>query len=360
MVLTVGVEEEFHLVSRETWRATAAAVPVLDALDGDDVVAELKQSVVESNSRPVVELAELAEDLRRLRAELVAAGREVGVAPLAAGTPPLVDDSATGTFPKERYERMSGRFPQESRAQLVCGCQAQVGIDDAGVAIEVINRSRRFAPVMLALTASSPLWFGQDTGWASYRTHVWGQWPGTGMPGRFSDPEDYDATVRALITAGVILDVGMVYFDIRRSARNPTVEFRICDSLPSVGDAVTMAGLWRAIAQTCLDETSADASGSPPRIELLRAARLQAAHHGITGDLVDPVALRMVPASRAVESLLEALRPALAAVGDTDVVEAGVRRMIDGDGWAGRIRGWHDAGMPTPDLVARLCEVTAE
>jgi carboxylate-amine ligase len=358
VVLTVGVEEEFHLLNRETWRATAAALPVLHAVESDDIVPELKQSVVETNSHAVTELGELAHDLRRMRADLAGAGRDVGVALLAAGTPPLVDDSANGTFPKERYERMTERYPQESRAQLVCGCQTHVGIEDPGLAVEVINRARRFAPVMLALTASSPLWFGHDTGWASYRTRVWGQWPGTGMPGVFSGPEEYDRTVQALIDAGMILDPGMVYFDIRRSAHNPTVEFRICDSMPSVDDAVTIAGLWRAIAQTCIDESHVGESMIQPRIELLRAARLQAARHGVAGDLVDPVAHRLVPAAEAISSMLDTVRQALVSAGDLDLVEDGVRRMLEGEGWAGRIRAEMAGGVTPADIAKHLSEET--
>jgi carboxylate-amine ligase len=358
VVLTIGVEEEFHLLDRATWQATAAALPVLAAVDSEDIVPELKQSVVETNSRAVTELGELAEDLRRLRSELMSASRDVGVAPLAAGTPPVVDDSASGTFPKERYERMTERYPEESRAQLVCGCQTHVGIEDPELAVEVINRARRFAPVMLALTASSPLWFGHDTGWASFRTRVWGQWPGTGMPGVFSGPEEYGATVQALIDAKMILDPGMVYFDIRRSAHNPTVEFRICDSVPSVDDAVTIAGLWRAIAQTCIDESYVGEPMIQPRIELLRAARLQAARHGVTGDLVDPVAHRLVPAPDAIFRMFETVRQALVTAGDLNIVEDGVRRMLEGGGWAGRIRRHLTGGATAAAVAQHLSEVT--
>src|SRR5579875_1317023 len=137
MPLTLGVEEEFHLVDRETRHSVAAAEQVLRQLNDDDaVVPELKRSVVESNSAVCTTLGELAADLARLRGDLVAAADRAGV--VASGSVPLVDASALKAYPKDRYARMSRRFATAAQEQVVCGVQTQVGIADRELAVQVL------------------------------------------------------------------------------------------------------------------------------------------------------------------------------------------------------------------------------
>ena len=137
----------------------------------------------------------------------------------------------------------------------------------------------------------------------------------------------------------------MIYFDARLSDSYPTVEIRVCDVMPTVDEAVTLAGLCRALVSTC-------AVGDPApaiRPELLRAAFWRAARWGMTDDLVDlrgeP---RLVPAWALVEQLLECVGDALDAAGDSDRISAGLARIrAEGTG-AARQRA---AGDPAATLA---------
>jgi carboxylate-amine ligase len=355
MTMTIGVEEEFHLVDRGSRRSTDAAATVLRGVGrNEELVPELKASMVESNSAVVTELRDLRADLADLRRDLGAAAAEVGAGLVAAGTAPLHGDRALRTYPKERYLQMSEEFPSLEREQVVAGVQTQVGIDDRDIAVQVVSRAQRFTPVMLALAAGSPFWDGEDTGYASWRTRVWERWPSAGPTAPFGTAEEYDETVDGLLAGGTIRDRGMVYFDVRVSAHQPTVEFRICDAVDRLDDVVMLAGLWRAIAMTCIAEIDRPGAEPPPRVELVRSARWQAARHGLTGALVDPATGEAVSAETAVRSLLSAVWPALEETGDLDLVQERVAAVLAEGGPARRQRAAltrHDSMEAVVDLL---------
>jgi glutamate---cysteine ligase / carboxylate-amine ligase len=356
--LTIGVEEEFHLVDAATRRSTAGADAVLGRT-GDEVVAELKASVVETNSDTCTTLDELTESLRERRRELIEAAAAHGLRPLAAGSAPLVDPDALEPSDGERYQQMSARYGPVAQAQVVAGLQTHVGIDDRELAVQVMNRATRFAPVLLALSASSPYWFGRDSGWASARTRVWGRWPSAGIPGRFADVGEYDRLVEDMVATGTILDPGMVYFDVRLSQHNPTVEFRSCDSTARLAEAVTLAGLWRALAATCLADVESSGGPPPARTELLRAAAHQAASAGLAGRLLHPLSLRPVPAADAVDALLAAVGPALDDAGDGERVRSGVADLLRAGGSATEQRRRFEATGGLEPVVDELLDLTA-
>src|SRR3978361_445934 len=133
--------------------------------------------------------------------------------------------------------------------QLICGTQVHVGVADRDLAIEIAQRVARDLPVPLALSASSPFWNGQDTGYASIRTTVWQRWPTAGATGPLASAAEYDALLADLISSGVIADAKMAYFDVRPSSHAPTLELRVCDGCPLVDDAGPIAGLVRALVR---------------------------------------------------------------------------------------------------------------
>ena len=78
-----------------------------------------------------------------------------------------------------------------------------------------------------------------------------------------------------MIDAGAMLDDGMVYWDVRPSAKFPTVEVRVADVPATVAETVLLATLTRAAVMTALAEH--DRGLPAPRIDdhVLRAAVLE-------------------------------------------------------------------------------------
>jgi carboxylate-amine ligase len=221
-------------------------------------------------------------------------------------------------------------------------------------------------PTLLAMSASSPCFQGEDTGYASYRTVVVSRWPTVGPPPDFASAQEYDRTVATLIDSGVISDAGMIYFDARLSARYPTVEIRVADACPCVDDAVLIAALARALVVTAVradDATPGDpqpeaALPESPQV-LSRAATWRAARSGLDGLLLDPRTNRAVPAVDLVHALLAHLRPVLDDRGEWQVVAQLCDALLARGPSARRQRAALQRGASPADLVAELAAETA-
>src|SRR3954447_105432 len=318
---TLGAEEELHLIDLDRWELSARAPQILSRLPSAFYSAEIQRTTVETNTTVVRTLADLRAELLRLRRNLVEAAAKENLGVAAVGTAPrstYADFELTSTG---RYSRMHEQYRLLVDEQLICGTQIHVGIEDRDVAVEIAQRIARDLPVLLALSASSPYWNGQDTGYASIRTIIWQRWPSAGATGPLGSAAEYDQLLADLIRSGVIADAKMAYFDVRPSAHVPTLELRVCDACPLVDDAVLIAGLFRALVRTAELEIEA---GEPRRLRPLplhRAALWQAARGGLAGRLLDdsdhPAP---APATEVVQDLIARLRPALEEAGDYEEV----------------------------------------
>jgi carboxylate-amine ligase len=329
--LTLGVEEEYQLLDAATGdlRGASAAVlghtrPVL----GDTVQPELFDAQIEIATPVCRHLEEVAAELAGRRAVVAAAAEAQACRLGAAGTHPFARWEEHRVTPKERYLELAAEYGQVARETMIFGCHVHVGIPDPDDRIEVMNRVRPWLAVLLALSANSPFWEGVDTGYASFRTEVFRRWPTTGTPARFAGWDEYQGAVTVLVEAGAISDATKLYWDVRPSARFPTLEFRIADVCLRVDEAVTLAGLFRGLAGAALDAAAADRPPPDPRPEVLEAAVWRAAREGLDGQLLDPVAGRLVPATELVGHVLDVARPTLSALGDWSQVAGGVERLL--------------------------------
>jgi glutamate---cysteine ligase / carboxylate-amine ligase len=323
---SIGVEEEFLLVEPETGRPTAMAGTVLQAAreaggSGDDeppLEAELQQEQVETASPPSRSLNDLHRELRRCRASAAAAAREAGVQLAALATSPVLVEPST--FGSDRYQRMTEAYGLTAHEQLTCGCHVHVGISSPAEGIAVLDRAGPWLAPLLALSANSPFWHGQDSSYASYRYQAWGRWPSSGPTAPFGTPAAYQRTLDAMVRTGALLDTGMVYFDARLSEHYPTIEIRIADVCLRAEDAVLIAALARALVET---EARAERAGLPAphaRVEILRLAAWRASRSGLDEKLISPVTGRPEPAQAVVRLLVDHVRDAVADAGDEDTV----------------------------------------
>jgi carboxylate-amine ligase len=338
---TVGVEEEYQIINCETRELQSRAERVLKKAReavGDEVTPELYLSQIEIGTPVCRTLEEVRAELTRLRGEIIAAARESGNGIAAAGTHPFSHWEEQQLTPKARYIGISQDYQQLAREHLIFGCHVHVGISDREAAIQVMNRSRPWLAVMLALAANSPFWLGADTGYNSFRTELWRRWPMAGTPHVFSSRAEYDRLVEALVSTESIEDGTKIYWDVRPSARFETLEFRITDVCLTIDEAVMTAALARALVRTCYAEVMRDEAMADVRPELLRAAKWRAARYGLDADLVDVVSGRAHPAREMVEKFLAFLRPSLEEHGEWEETSALVRETLDGGNGATRQR----------------------
>ncbi|CAL9473222.1 Putative glutamate--cysteine ligase 2 [Streptomyces sp. enrichment culture] len=330
---TVGVEEEYLLADPVTGQLAAraekvrAAAGVRPFVTAREIQPELLQAQVEVATPVCHTLEEVGGHLLRLRHAVAGAAEEHGCRIMPSGTPVARVVTPVPVTEQSRYRAMQRQAPQLVAEQLVNGMHVHVGVADRSLRVEALNRLRVWLPTLTAMSANSPLWEGQDTGFASWRTIVFSRWPVSGVPPYFAGEADYDRRVRTLLSTGVINDTGQLYWQARLSERYPTVEVRCLDIQLRTDDAVMFTGLVRGVVATAVAEAEAGRPFEDPSPELMRAAMWQAARHGLGGDLIDPSG-RRVRARDMVRRLLDHVTPSLEAAGDTRQVNSLVQRLL--------------------------------
>jgi carboxylate-amine ligase len=338
-VLTFGIEEEFFVVDRRG-HLSQAGDDVVDAAEAaEDVQGELQHELNLSQAEAATDVcsthAEALRQLSGLRADLDRAARARGYRLLPAGAPPLSEVDPPRITPNPRYQRMAEHFGATAWTSLTCGCHVHVAIPDKESGIRVLNSVRPWLPALLAVTANSAIADGYDTGYASWRYHQWSRWPSAGPPPRFASLDEYESIVDGWLRSGAILDRGMIYWDVRLSEKQPTLEFRISDVAATPVEAVLLAVLARGLVATALAD---DAPSPRLSNEVLRGRLWRASKEGVTGACPHPRTGHLESAKVVLDDLIELTAPALEAAGDLDFARERTARLVAEGGGADRQR----------------------
>jgi len=247
---TFGIEEEYHLVDLATRGFAPAPAALMEACEealGKQVAPEFFRSQIEVGTSVCRDFAVARQELAHLRRTIADLAREYGLAPIAASTHPFADKSTLETTQKERYQALARDFAGIGRRLAICGMHVHAGIEDDELRIDLMNQARYFIPHLLMLSTSSPFWQGEDTGLKSYRLAIFHELPRTGLPQRFESYGEYQRTVDVLVKNGVIEDATKIWWDLRPSARFPTLEMRVTDVCTRIDDALSIAALYVCI-----------------------------------------------------------------------------------------------------------------
>jgi glutamate---cysteine ligase / carboxylate-amine ligase len=321
--LTIGVEEEFLLLDAASWHNAPVADAARAYLPSEALAqsrVEFRRSMMEMVTPVCTTLPELRDWLLTNRTAAAVAAARAGARLVAVGATPFGEPDRT-VEDSPRFERISHHYGPIAHDPAVCGCHVHVGVPDREVAVQVVNHLRPWLPVVQALTANSPFHAGVDTGHASWRAVQLVRWPSLGPAPWMETARDYERVVADLIGAGVMLDRSMVLWYARPSDRYPTVEIRVGDVCPTVGDTVLLTGLIRALVATVSGDIAAGRAAVAGPDHLLRAAHWNAAHTGLDGTLLDLVGGRVRPAWELVDALVDRVRPALERHGDAATVD---------------------------------------
>jgi len=244
---TIGIEEEYLLVDKET-RSLVVNPPKsllkeCKELLGNQVTNELLLSQIEIGTKVCHNVQEAHEDLSKLRKNIVEVTARHGLAPIACSTHPFSRWSEQEQTPKDRYELLTREMQAVARRMLICGMHVHVGIDDNDLRIDLMSQLSYFLPHLLSLSCSSPFWNGEDTGLKSYRLTIFDNLPRTGIPSDFHSYSEYEEHIEILTNAGVMEDSTKIWWDIRPSAKYPTLETRIMDVCTRTDDAISLTAL---------------------------------------------------------------------------------------------------------------------
>ena len=316
---SVGIEEEYLLVDKSTRDLCndppGTMVEECAALCGGQVTPEFLRSQIEVGTRPCRTIAEARADLASLRRAVIQVAGRYGLAPIAASTHPFGNWHEQLPTPKERYNILEHDMQAAARRLLICGMHVHVGIADNELRIDLMNQFNYFLPHLLALSCSSPFWEGENTGLRCYRLTVFDALVRTGIPEQFSSYGEYERHVNILRTAGVMEDASKIWWDLRPSARYPTLETRIMDVCTDLDDAACLAALTVCLMRMLYRLRKDNQRWRAYSRMLVSENRWRAMRYGPDEGLIDFGRGEVVPFATLLEELLELVEEDAAALG---------------------------------------------
>ncbi len=318
---TVGIEEEYLIVDRETRdlveRPPAEMWNALGEVLGSQVTQELLKAQVEVGTKVCKNISEAREDLAGLRRDLSKVVNEYGAAIIAASTHPFANWQHQETTEDPRYMRLAADYQHVARQLVICGMHVHVGIEDPHVRLDLMNQVRYMLPHLLALSASSPFWDGVNTGLLAYRLVIFQNLPRTGIAPEFVSWGEYQRYIEILVEAGLIEDASKIWWDIRPSNKYPTLEMRVSDVCTRLEDALTIAALYQCLLSFLYRLKRNNQKWRIYAPSIIEENMWRAQRYGSDGTLVDFGKRELVPMSELIEEIIEVIAQ--------DAIELGVR-----------------------------------
>ncbi len=310
---TIGIEEEYLLVDPETRDLLRDPPDHLmkecEEVLGPQVGHEFLRAQVEVGTKVSATVTEARDDLVRLRNGLRVVAERNGISFIAASTHPFANWADQQITDRARYRMLADDLQTVVRRLVICGMHVHVGIEDPDMRLDLMNQVTYFLPHLLALSTSSPFWNGVETGLKSYRMSVFYSLPRTGLPEHFSSWGEYQRHVDALVGAGVIEDATRLWWDIRPSARYPTIEMRIADISTRVDDGITIAALYLSLLGMLFRRRLDNQRWRSYSNMLISENTWRAQRYGVEGTLADFGKGILVPFADLVEEIIELVRP---------------------------------------------------
>jgi carboxylate-amine ligase len=251
----VGLEWEIALVDRDSRDLRQVAETVLAAVRGPDggehpgIRQELLLNTVELVSAPHPTVRAAGDDLVRYRDQVAGIVDPLRVDLMCAGTHPFAQWAGQRVTDKERYAKLIDRTQWWGRQMLIYGVHMHVGVENRDKVLPIVRALLAYVPHLEALSASSPYWGGQATGYASNRALMFQQLPTAGLPCQFDHWSELEHYVADMAHTGVIDDFTEIRWDIRPSPRFGTVEVRVCDGLPSLAEVLALGAFVQCLVE---------------------------------------------------------------------------------------------------------------
>ncbi|MEV7691933.1 glutamate--cysteine ligase [Microbacterium sp. NPDC089189] len=331
---TVGVEWEVMLADGETGdlvpRAPEILADIEPAVLGErfSVTGELLTNTVEVTSGIGTTVEAAIDDIADAIAAVRAASDPRGIELLCAGSHPFAQWYDQEVTDKTRYHALIERTQWWGRNMMIWGIHVHIGVDDVTKVLPIIGALSTYLPHLQALSASSPFWAGERTGYASNRALVFQQLPTAGLPWDLRDWAQYESYLDDMVRTGVMEDATEVRWDIRPAPRWGTIEIRACDGMSTLPELAAVAALVQCLVEDFSQRL--DRGEELPRLQpwFVRENKWRAARYGLDARVIVDADGRQEPVVDHVRETLERL---------TEVAEvlkcapelAGIRTTLD-------------------------------
>ncbi|MEM8985253.1 MAG: carboxylate-amine ligase [Pseudomonadota bacterium] len=368
--LTLGVEEEYLLVDPHSRDLVTEPTPdfMKDCKEklGERVTPEFLKCQVEVGTPVCDNIADARHHLTALRQTLINTAEKHGMKLMAASTHPFAQWGRQKHTAAERYDHLDEDMGGAIRRMLICGMHVHAGIEDPDLRIDLMNQMRYFLPHLLALSTSSPFWGGHDMAMKCARLGVFDSMPRTDIPDRYESWSEYERTIDRLVSAGVMEDSSKIWWDMRPSARFPTLEMRITDVCTRLDDALCIAALYQSLLRMLARHKQRNMRWRIyPRI-MIEENRWRAQRYGVGKSMIDLGRGDCLPFGALIEEIIEIVAEDANALGCMSEVKHARTILKRGASACRQLETFHDAQKAGADdkqaffrVVDMLIEETA-
>jgi carboxylate-amine ligase len=321
---TIGIEEEYQVIDPDTRELRSYITQILERgtmILREQIKPELHQSIIEVGTKPVRTVQQLREEVARLRGTIAGLAAEHNLKIVAAGTHPFSSWMKQEITPFDRYKGVVEEMQDLALQLLIFGMHVHVGMPSNEVAIEMMNVSRYFLPHLLALSTSSPFWMGRNTGFKSYRSVIFSNFPRTGIPPSFTSYAEYANYISILIKTNAIDNPKKIWWDMRPHPTFGTLEFRVCDIVTSLDECIAIAALKQAIIVRLYSMFEDNTTFRVYRRALIAENKWRAQRWGLSGKLIDLGKRDEVEMTALAHELVSFVDPVLDLLGSRHEVE---------------------------------------
>lgn len=318
---TVGIEWEIALIDKNSGELKNVADKVLGELFGPDfsahpfITGELLMNTVELVTDVHSTVGGAVKDLRGQLAEVRHVTDPLGIDLICSGSHPFAQWQEQVVSNKARYHKLIERTQWWGRNMMIWGIHVHVGVEDKTKVFPLLNALLSYYPHLQALSASSPFWAGEATGYASNRALMFQQLPTAGLPYDLPDWESFEHYVDDLTRTGIIDVVSEVRWDVRPAPKWGTIEFRACDGLSTAEEIGAVAALTQSLTEWF--SAKLDAGEELPHLKpwFVRENKWRSARYGLDAIIIIDNDGTEVPVREHIHALLTQLRPTAEKLG---------------------------------------------
>ncbi len=317
---TIGVEWELALVDAATLSLAPRAQQILDAVDDPksgpirrEYLTDMVELVTGVHHRVDEAMGDLAASLERVKQLLGPDTRLLG-----AGAHPIDRAADSEPFDFWRYNVVKERNAYWGRQMAIFGTHIHVGIDHRDKALPITYGLARFSPYFIALSASSPFWESEDSGYASQRTMIFQQLPTNGLPYPMDSWDEFEHYATELEDAGMISAPNEIRWDVRPSTFG-TVENRVLDSVPTFAELGALTAFTQCLVEYMSRELDDGRAIARLPVWFMKENKWRAARYGLDTEVITPrVKDKVRPIREGIEDWLNRLEPIAAELGCAD------------------------------------------
>lgn len=331
---SLGMEIELQLLDPKTLDLVDGILPLMERYPAHPhIQPEFSQATVEITSKVCSDIHELEVDIVSVLKTLKARCQDLGITLCGAGTHPFCNRLATVT-PIPRYlaqEKMAGDYL--ARTLMTYALHVHVGMPSGDEAVDIMGRLKPYLPILLALSASSPFWWGHHTHHASYRQRVLAAMRSYGIPPTFKTWQEFSDFFEVARYARMFDIIRDIHWDLRLQPDLGTLEIRVMDAQPTIKESVMLAAFIHTLVtylQSCrtAEETGFLVTQRPFPIE--KENYFRASRWGLAANYIEDDKGNSRPIEKIVEGLLDTVSNTADKLGETEYLKLLEKRLEEG------------------------------